>query len=47
MKLKTITLAAAIAATCSFAYAQALSNTARGSSQAGSPAASKTTTGYL
>ena len=45
MRLKTIALATAVALTTSFAFAQSPSTTAGGSSKAGGPAATKTTTG--
>jgi hypothetical protein len=45
MKLRTIGLITALALGSTTAFAQSGSNTAGGSSQAGGPAASKTTTG--
>jgi hypothetical protein len=45
MRLKTIALATAFALTTSLAFAQSPSTTAGGSSKAGGPAATKSTTG--
>jgi hypothetical protein len=45
MKLTTIALAAGLALSGTFALAQNAANTAGGSSKAGGPAATKTTTG--